>query len=258
MKRLALALTLAALAAPALAGAPVSLRDELYASGGRVTLGDLFDGAGAAAEVVVAPGPQPGMTLVLDAGRVQSAARSAGLDWANPRGFRRLLIKGDAGAPAAPTTRAVAVRPERGDKLVEILTYTRSLGAGEVVTAQDVVWTKMQAHLAPADSPSDAEAVIGLAARRPLREGAGVGLHDLASPTVIRKDQLVSVAYVDDGVNLVLQGKALSDASVGATFQVLNTQSKKTIEAVAAGPARAVAGPGAESLRARNFASLAR
>jgi flagella basal body P-ring formation protein FlgA len=142
--------------------------------------------------------------------------------------------------------------------MVEVLTYTRSIAAGELVSPQDVAWTKVQSHLAPADAPNDADAVIGLAARRPLREGAGVGLHDLASPTVIRKDQLVSVAYVDEGVNLVLQGKALSDASVGATVQVLNTQSKKTIEAVAAGPARAVAGPGADSLRARTFASLTR
>jgi flagella basal body P-ring formation protein FlgA len=255
MKRLALALSLAALAAPALAGTPVNLRSEIYASGGRITLGDLFEDAGAASDVVVAPGPQAGMTLVLDAGRVQSAARVAGLDWDNPSGFRRLLVKGDAG-PAQP--RASAAPTERGARMVEVLAYVRSLAAGEVVRPEDVAWTKVQSHLVPADSPSDAEAVIGQAARRPLRQGAAVGLRDLASPQVIKKDQAVEVAYVADGVNLVLQGKALSDASVGGPVQVLNTQSKKTIEAVATGPGRAMAGPGAESLKGRTFASFAR
>jgi flagella basal body P-ring formation protein FlgA len=186
---------------------------------------------------------------------VQSAARAAGLDWDNPGGFRRIFIKGDAG-PAA--SRASATAAVRDGRLVETLTYARSLAAGEIVQPQDVIWTKVQAHMVPADAPRDADAVIGQAARRPLREGAAVGQHDLSSPVVIRKDQVISVAYVADGVNLVLQGKALSDASVGSPVQVLNTQSKKTIEAVASGPGQAVAGPGAESLKARSFASLAR
>ena len=60
----------------------------------------------------------------------------------------------------------------------------------------------------------------------------------------------VSVAFEQDGINLVLQGKALSDAVAGEAVEVMNLQSKKTIEAVATGPGRAVVGPRAEQLRA--------
>jgi flagella basal body P-ring formation protein FlgA len=64
------------------------------------------------------------------------------------------------------------------------------------------------------------------------------------------------VTYDVDGVTLKLQGKAVADAAVGDVIQVLNTQSKKTIEAVATGPGEAVTGPQADSLKSRRFASI--
>ena len=61
MKRaLILAAALAAFAAPALAG-PVTLLSDPVDADGRVTLGDLFDDAGAAANVVV--GQRTGATV---------------------------------------------------------------------------------------------------------------------------------------------------------------------------------------------------
>ena len=71
MRTLALALTLAALAAPAMA-ATVTLRADTTDADGRITLGELFDGAGAASDVVIAA--RQGPTAVLDAGAVQAAA----------------------------------------------------------------------------------------------------------------------------------------------------------------------------------------
>jgi flagellar basal body P-ring formation protein FlgA len=77
-----------ALGSAALAGQPVSLKSETVAQG-KITLGDLFDGAGRASGVVVAPAPNPGGTMVLDAGLVQRAAMSSGLSWSNEQGVRR-------------------------------------------------------------------------------------------------------------------------------------------------------------------------
>jgi flagella basal body P-ring formation protein FlgA len=253
MKRIAsLALGISlAFAGAAVAGSPVDLKTELFDDDGRITLGDLFEDAGRASAITVAPGPQAGLTVVLDAGRVQQIAWANGLEWSNPNGYRRLVVKGEArvAAPAAASAKAVP-----GSKAVETLTYARSLAAGEIVRPEDVVWTKVQSHLVPADSPRDAEAVIGQAARRPLREGAAVAGRDLSSPRVIKRDDIIQVAYLSDGVTLSMQGKALSDASAGQSVQVLNPQSKKTIEAVATGPGRAAVGPGADALKAPTLA----
>ena len=76
-------------AAPGLAG-PVTLKANPVDSDGRVTLDDLFDGAGGAANIVV--GQRSGPSIVFEAGQLQSLARQSGLDWANPTGLRRVCL----------------------------------------------------------------------------------------------------------------------------------------------------------------------
>lgn len=89
---------LALTAVPAFAG-QVTLRANPVDDDGRVTLGDLFEGAGAAAGVVVAQ--RSGPSVVLEAAQLQMQARQAGLDWANPNGLRRVAVRRASVAPAA-------------------------------------------------------------------------------------------------------------------------------------------------------------
>lgn len=84
--------------APAFAG-PVTLKANPVDADGRVTFGDLFEGAGGAADVVV--GARNGPSVVFEAGQLQSLARQSGLDWANPTGLRRVVVRNAAMAPAA-------------------------------------------------------------------------------------------------------------------------------------------------------------
>lgn len=249
MKRaLILAAALAAFAAPALAG-PVSLLPDPVDDDGRVTLGELFDDAGDAAGVVV--GQRLGATAVFEANQIQAAARRAGLDWANPQGLRRIVVREGGAVPADASARpAVASVAARPGATVEVLTYARSLAAGDIVQPTDVVWSTVQAHQAPAGGPQDADQVVGLSAKRALRAGAPVASRDLASPQVIARNDMVEVVYVAGGVELTVTGKATRNASAGEALPVLNTQSGRTIDAVAIGPGRAVAGPAAAAARA--------
>ncbi|WP_374469057.1 flagellar basal body P-ring formation chaperone FlgA [Phenylobacterium sp.] len=243
MTRAALALVtlLAAAAGPVLAAQPVTLKADTVDADGMVTLGDLFDGAGQAGAVRVAA--RPGQTVSLDARIVQAMAWRAGLEWANAEGVKRILVRGPAGAGPGAGAGPVAARGN-----VEVLTYARSLAAGEVVQAEDLVWAKMAA--APADAPADAEQVIGLAARRPLRAGAAVGARDVAAPQVVKAGDLITVAYEDGGISLSLQAKALGGGAAGEAIAVQNTVSKKTLQAVVAGPGQALVGPAADQFKA--------
>ena len=224
-----------AFATPALAAVPVTLKADAVDADGVVTLGEIFDGAGAAGATPVAARPQA--TVMLSAQAVRLAAARAGLDWANAEGLRQIVVRGGAAGPSA-----VAARGN-----VDVLTWARSIAAGEIVQPQDLVWGK--AALAPADAPNDPDAVIGQAARRPLRPGAAVAARDVSAPMVIKANEIVTLTYDNQGVSLALQAKALSGGAVGETINVQNVTSKKTVAAVVTGPGQAAVGPQAEQLK---------
>ena len=94
--------------------------------------------AGAVAKVVVGNAAPTGLDAVLDAGEVQRLAHIHGLDWANPRGVRRIIVLSTVARPPAPAgfSAEAAAAPAANHKMVDALTYARNLGAGEMVLAQ--------------------------------------------------------------------------------------------------------------------------
>jgi flagella basal body P-ring formation protein FlgA len=234
-------------AASAFAGAPVTLKRDL-ASGPQITLGDLFDGAGDAAPVVVGAGAPVGLNAVLDAGVVARIAHSNGLDWDNASGIRRIIVRS---LPTAPTAAA-----SRASQMVQVLTYARSLMAGELIKPEDLTFAQIPAFQAPQEAPREANDVIGKVARIPLRSGAPVSVRDVSNAQVIKRDDLIEVAYHADGISLVLQAKAMSAAAVGDTLNVMNTTSNKVIQAVAVGPDQAVVGPEAAQIKSAAYPNL--
>ncbi len=109
MKSLIAGVVAALVVAGAAAAGPVTLKANPVDSDGRVTLGDLFEGAGAASSVVV--GTRAGPSIVFEAGQLQSLARQSGLDWANPTGLRRVVVRNAASAPNAATPAPASPAP---------------------------------------------------------------------------------------------------------------------------------------------------
>lgn len=99
MRSLILGAVLALMVAGTALAGPVTLKANPVDSDGRVTLGDLFDGAGTASQVLI--GTRTGPSVVFEAGQLQSLARQAGLDWANPTGLRRVVVRNAAAAPTS-------------------------------------------------------------------------------------------------------------------------------------------------------------
>ena len=231
-------LALLALAPAAWAGRLVVLKAEV-SSGASITLGDLFDGAGAEAPVVVGHGAPPGESAVLDAAVVRELARGHGLDWDNPGAISRIVVPRGAVGAAGP-------------HMVEALTYATSLSSGDLIRPEDLTYGKVASFAVPPDAPRDADQVIGKVARRPLRAGSAVASRDVTDPQVIKANDTVQVIYRADGISLVLQGVAMGSAALGDPVEIMNPVSKKAIQAIASGADEAVIGPGAEQLRARS------
>jgi len=235
MKMFAFLAAALAIATPAFAATPVTLKADAVDADGIVTLGEIFDGAGPAGAVPVASRPQA--SVMLNAQAVRMAASRAGLDWANAEGLRTIVVRGGASGPSA-----VAARGN-----VDVLTWARSIPAGEMIQPADLIWGK--AALAPADAPNEPDAVIGMAARRPLRAGAAVAARDVSALQVVKTNEVVTLTYDNGGVSLSMQAKALSGGAVGETINVQNVTSKKTVQAVVTGPGQAAVGPQAEQLK---------
>lgn len=260
--------------APARAGVVVELNPHPISHGKDVTLADLFDGAeGPSGTVSVGPAAPVGQATVLDAGRVQVVAHGAGLDWNNDRGLRRVIV--EAGAPDQPvaperpaaTGRSAAARNAAArnasartagraapSDVVQALVYARNIPTGDAVGAEDLIWADLPATSRLSEPLADPEIVVGRVARRPLRAGAVASIRDLIGAKVIHRDDVVFVTFQDDGVTLTLQGRAQADAAVGDTVQVMNSTSKKMVEAVASAPGHAVVGPAAEALKSMSAA----
>jgi flagella basal body P-ring formation protein FlgA len=89
---------------------PVTLRTRIEASGPAVTLGDVFDGAGAVSGRAVAPAPPAGQISTLSIPVLAAAASAAGLDWTPPQGLMEVRVVRPAGMratlPATPGARS--------------------------------------------------------------------------------------------------------------------------------------------------------
>ncbi|WBQ11810.1 flagellar basal body P-ring formation chaperone FlgA [Hyphomonadaceae bacterium BL14] len=134
--------TLALLAALALAASPaaaadeartVILKDRLTTLDGVITLGDLFDGAGEAADAMLARAPSPGQRVSLDPAFVRAEAARHGLHWANAGGVMRVTVERAARTvSAAEMSRLIeeALYVESGQAhLVELSNRTQTLHA---------------------------------------------------------------------------------------------------------------------------------
>jgi flagella basal body P-ring formation protein FlgA len=117
---------------------------------------------------------------------------------------------------------------------VEVATLNRAIARGDLVARADVVSTrvpKLQARDAAAP-----DAVVGLAARRAIREGQPLRSNDLMRPQHVERGSFVTLVYLNDGVSLSLKAKALAAGAAGDLIAVQNIQSKRTVNGVVTGP----------------------
>lgn len=119
----------------------------------------------------------------------------------------------------------------RAEAVIGVPALARDVAAGETIADSDLVTIEVPAARASATLLTSPTAIAGQAARRMLRAQTPLTAFDLKKPVVVKKGELVTVIFSADGIELSTQGQAQADAGKGDTVQVLNTRSRRTIEA---------------------------
>jgi flagella basal body P-ring formation protein FlgA len=122
----------------------------------------------------------------------------------------------------------------------EIAVLARALARGDVVKASDVVIERRPKLDGAADAVANVEQAVGLATRRSLRAGHPLRQSELMKAEIVQRNEMVTLIYEVPGILLTIRGKAMESGAIGDVVNVLNIQSKRTIQGIVAGPGRVI------------------
>ncbi|HTN62655.1 MAG TPA: flagellar basal body P-ring formation chaperone FlgA, partial [Devosia sp.] len=107
------------------------------------------------------------------------------------------------------------------------------LAAGTVLTPADIVMKPVSARYADAAGLADPSQLIGKQLNRQSRDGMLLKASDVSTPSLIARNDLVTIYFRQGPMTLTVKGQALTNAVTGAPVQVLNLMSKRVITAKA-------------------------
>ncbi|RED52457.1 flagellar basal body P-ring formation chaperone FlgA [Aestuariispira insulae] len=120
-------------------------------------------------------------------------------------------------------------------EIIEVAVPARRLMRNEIITARDLQVIRVRKSDILRHAVTDADHLIGMAAKRVLISGNAVTLDDIQEPILVQRNTRVTVELQTDFMQLTAQGKAMQSGARGEIIQVRNLTSGKTIEAVVTG-----------------------
>jgi flagella basal body P-ring formation protein FlgA len=108
---------------------------------------------------------------------------------------------------------------------------TAELVASQLVRAGDI-FTEQNVELSEGDDASLRKAILGMAARRTIYPGQEIKTANVEPASIVKRNQIVTIKYRLNGLEITTSARAMSDASVSASVNVLNIQSKQIVSGV--------------------------
>lgn len=115
----------------------------------------------------------------------------------------------------------LSAQPAVADSLVA----TRTIRAQTLIGPEDVT-------LVAADLPgalADPALAVGLEARVAIYAGKAVRPVDLGPPTLVARNQVVTLVYLSGGLAISTEGRALARGSEGDVIRIMNLGSRTTV-----------------------------
>lgn len=116
--------------------------------------------------------------------------------------------------------------------IAEAPVLAKSLGAGEIITADDIIIKEFHLKDISNGFVTDRNDLIGFAAKRRLSAVRPIRSRDIQRPFLIHKGEPVTMAFTRANLRLIASGRALENGSRGEMIRIQNLRTKKTVEGI--------------------------
>ena len=156
--------------------------------------------------------------------------------------------------PVSAGRRTVLRFTGRAIPTVEVATVARTVERGSILKDADILLERRARAEAGRDVITNREDAIGFAARSSLQPGRPIRSAELMKPDLIQRNETVTLVYEVPGITLTIRGRAAEGGVEGDVINVLNEQSKRTVQGVIIGPGRVAVTNGSPRLAANRSA----
>ncbi|MFC3150019.1 flagellar basal body P-ring formation chaperone FlgA [Litoribrevibacter euphylliae] len=111
----------------------------------------------------------------------------------------------------------------------EVLVAATPISRGEIITDDHLQTTRIDRSKINGNSVVDASSLIGLAAKRPIRQGKILTSSQFELPKLIERGDGVVIQAVGKGMTVSTAGEALSHGRLGENIRVRNIKSDREI-----------------------------
>jgi flagella basal body P-ring formation protein FlgA len=118
----------------------------------------------------------------------------------------------------------------------EVVAVTRAIARGDVLRDADLAVVRRPKSEVTTDTFADLRDALGYAVRQDMKAGQIVRRTGLAKPQLVHRNEPVIMMFEQPGMILTLRGKALDSGAEGEMVNVMNLQSKRTLQGVVTGP----------------------
>lgn len=111
------------------------------------------------------------------------------------------------------------------------LSGANTLVASEVIKAGDPV-TVANAGLQDGDGPGTYDLFMGREVKRTVYPGQAITLDNTKPQRLVTRNQIVTVKYVQGGLEISTTGRAMGEAALNEPVTVLNLQSRQLVQGI--------------------------
>lgn len=126
----------------------------------------------------------------------------------------------------------------RVQEVREIPVLRSYVGPGEVITKSNIEMLEVPARRLGYNVVASAADLIGYTPKRTIQPGQPVRSTDIQRPELVAKGAMVTMSVASPGMTLTATGRAVEGGAAGDVIAVMNTQSRRTIQATVIGQNR--------------------